>query len=156
MDDKVRAEARAAITKDESLNSISRPLGISGLTLLDWRATDRTHHQSRRADCRHCTNGQLPGEDYAHLLGPYVGGGCLSKLRKDINSLRISDKYPRLIDKPADAIPAFHPSRLVHRIQAIAPKSQAAAPPLTRPEDLLARRNRRTERGPLTVPSPQG
>jgi hypothetical protein len=118
-DDKVRAVARAAITSGESLNSISKRLGISRSTLRDWR--NHPDHRARPADCPRCTNGQLPGTDYGHLLGLYLGDGCLSALKKDVYSLRIAcdDKYPRLIDEAAGAISALHPSRPVHRVQAI-------------------------------------
>jgi hypothetical protein len=119
MYDEVRAVARAAIATDESLNSISKRLGISRSTLRDWR--DRPDHNARPSDRPRCTNGQLPGADYANLLGLYLGDGSLSKLKKDVYSLRIAcdDKYPRLIDEAAAAIAALHPSRPVHRVQAI-------------------------------------
>ncbi|HEY0687760.1 MAG TPA: helix-turn-helix domain-containing protein [Kribbella sp.] len=118
-DDKVRAVARAAIASGESLNSISKHLGISRSTLRDWR--DHPDHKARPSHCPHCTNGQLPGADYAHLLGLYLGDGCLSKLKKDVYSLRIAcdDKYPRLTHEAAGAISALHPSRPVHRVRAI-------------------------------------
>jgi hypothetical protein len=118
-DDEVRAAARAAIATAESLNSISKRLGVSRSTLRDWR--DRPDHKALSSDCARCTNERLPGGDYAHLLGLYLGDGCLSKLKKDVYSLRIAcdDKYPRLIDEAAAAIAALHPSRPVHRVQAI-------------------------------------
>jgi hypothetical protein len=118
-DDEVRAVARAAIASGESLNSISRRLGISRSTLRDWR--DHPDHKARPSACPRCTTGQLPGADYGHLLGLYLGDGCLSALKKNVYSLRIAcdDKYPRLIDEAAAAIAALHPSRPVHRVQAI-------------------------------------
>jgi transposase-like protein len=54
-DDEVRAVARAAIATDESLNSISKRLGISRSTLRDWR--DRPDHQARPVACQRCTTG---------------------------------------------------------------------------------------------------
>jgi hypothetical protein len=118
-DDEVRAVARAAIASGESLNSISKCLGISRSTLRDWR--DHPDHKARSSDCPRCRDGQLPGTDYGHLLGLYLGDGCLSALKKDVYSLRIAcdDRYPRLIDEAAAAISALHPSRPVHRVQAI-------------------------------------
>ncbi|MFI5708009.1 transcriptional regulator [Kribbella sp. NPDC051620] len=98
---------------------MSRLLGVSRATLRDWR--DGPGAKVRLTDCPRCTDGQLPGADYAHLLGLYLGDGCLSALKKGVYSLRIAcdNKYPRLIDEAATATAALHPSRPVHRVQAV-------------------------------------
>jgi hypothetical protein len=118
-DERMRAAARAAIAAGESLNSVSKWLGVSRATLRDWR--DRSGGAVRTNDCPRCSEGKLPAAPFAHLLGLYLGDGCLSALKKDVYSLRIAcdDKYPRLIDEAADAIAAVHPSRPVHRVQAV-------------------------------------
>jgi hypothetical protein len=119
-DDEVRIAARTAMSAGESLNSISKRLGISRSALREWR--DRPERPKRSTDCPRCrTEGQLPGEDYAQLFGLYLGDGCLSALKKDVYSLRIAcdDKYLRLINEAAAAVAALHPSRPVHRVQAV-------------------------------------
>lgn len=118
-DDEVRAAARAAIANGESLNSISKRAGISRSTLRTWR--DNPQPKVRLTNCPRCADGQLASADYAHLLGLYLGDGCLSALKKGVYSLRIAcdDKYPRLIDEAAGAIAALHPNRPVHRVQAV-------------------------------------
>lgn len=118
-DGETRSIALAAIAAGESLNSISKRLGVSRATLRDWR--DREGRASYPSDCPRCTNGKLPAAPYAHLLGLYLGDGCLSKHRRDVYALRIAcdDAYPRLIDEAASAIADVHPTRPCHRVQAV-------------------------------------
>ena len=115
----MRAAARTAMESGASLNSISKHFGVSRATLRDWR--DRTDPKQRPTDCARCSNGQVPAAHYVHLLGLYLGDGFLSALKKDVYSLRIAcdDKYPRLIDEAEAAILAVHPTRPVHRVQAV-------------------------------------
>lgn len=119
-DEQTRAIALAAISAGgESLNAISKRLGVSRATLRDWR--DREGRRSYPSDCPRCTNGNLPAASYAHLLGLYLGDGCLSKHRREVYALRIAcdDAYPRLIDEAEAAIVDVHPSRPVYRVQAV-------------------------------------
>jgi hypothetical protein len=103
----------------ESLNSISKRLGVSRAALRDWR--DHSEPSGARpTDCPLCDPDQasLPAAAYAHLLGLYLGDGCVSALKKGVYSLRIAcdDKYPRLIDEAAAAISAVYPSRRTYRV----------------------------------------
>ena len=118
-DEQVRAVARAAMASGESLNAISKRLGVSRATLREWR--DRTDRRPYPSGCPRCMDVELAEASYAHLLGLYLGDGCLSKHRRDVYSLRIAcdDAYPRLIDEAEAAIVAVHPSRPVHRVQAV-------------------------------------
>jgi hypothetical protein len=115
-DEQVRGVALEAMAAGESLNSISKWLGVSRSTLRDRPAVGR-----ELAACPRCSGGELPRAAYALLLGLYLGDGCLSKLKKDVYSLRIAcdQAYPRLIDEAAQAIAAVHPGRPVHRVQAV-------------------------------------
>ena len=103
----------------ESLNGISKRLGVSRATLRDWR--DREGRQPYPSDCPRCTDGNLPAASYAHLLGLYLGDECLSKHRREVYALRIAydDAYPRLIVEAEAAVVAVHPSRPAHRVQAV-------------------------------------
>ncbi|HEY3562875.1 MAG TPA: transcriptional regulator [Kribbella sp.] len=118
-DERTRAFALAAIGSGESLNSISKLLGISRAALRDWQ--DRPSGAGRVSECPRCGTGSLDTPSYAHLLGLYLGDGCLSRHRRDVYALRIAcdDAYPRLIDEAEDAVRAVHPSRPVHRAQAV-------------------------------------
>ena len=93
------------MARGESLNSISKRLGVSRAALREWR--DRTYQRKTPAStCPRCRpeHADLPRASYAHLLGLYLGDGCVSLLRKGVYSLRIAcdDKYPRLIDEAAE------------------------------------------------------
>jgi hypothetical protein len=118
-DEQTRLIGLAAMAVGESLNSISKRLGVSRSTLRDWR--DRPLPSSHPSNCPRCADGTLPESSYSHLLGLYLGDGCLSGHRRDVYALRIAcdDKYPRLIDEAATAIAAVHPNRPVHRVQAV-------------------------------------
>jgi len=118
-DEEMRAAARDAMAEGESLNAISKRLGVSRATLRDWRG--REGRRTYPSGCPRCTNEQLAEASYAHLLGLYLGDGCLSKHRRDVYALRIAcdDAYPRLIDEAEAAIVEVHPSRPVHRVQAV-------------------------------------
>ncbi|WP_433022289.1 helix-turn-helix domain-containing protein [Kribbella sp. CA-294648] len=118
-DRRVRRLAVEALAAGETLSAVSRRLGVSRATLRDW--LKRPDPKLRPTECPRCAEGQLPSADYAHLLGLYLGDGCLSALKKGVYSLRIAcdDRYPRLIDEAAGAIEAIHPNRPVHRVQAV-------------------------------------
>jgi hypothetical protein len=121
-DESLRATALAAIATGESLNAISMRLGVSRSTLRTWR--DRgDEHRPRPTLCPRCSpdHTELPSGPYAHLLGLYLGDGCVSQLRKGVYSLRITcdDKYPRLIDEAADVIAQVHPNRPVFRVTSV-------------------------------------
>ncbi|MFI5734709.1 helix-turn-helix domain-containing protein [Kribbella sp. NPDC051587] len=117
-DEKVRIEAREAMARGESLSAIGKRLGVSRSTLRDWR--DNADREPRSSGCPRCTEQPMSAE-YAHLLGWYLGDGCLSEHRRQVYALRIAcdDKYPRLTDEVAAVIAAVHPTRPVHRTQAI-------------------------------------
>ncbi|GAA1703148.1 hypothetical protein GCM10009745_58220 [Kribbella yunnanensis] len=116
-DEKMRAVAREAMASGASLNAISKRLGVSRSALREWRDDP----EPRSGSCPRCSSGALDRASYAHLLGWYLGDGCLSEHRRKVYALRIAcdDKYPRLIDEVAAVVIAIHPSRPVHRVQAV-------------------------------------
>ena len=118
-DEKMRCLALAAMVAGDSLNAISKRLGVSRATLRDWR--ERDGRRPYPSGCPRCMDGTLPAASYAHLLGLYLGDGCLSMHRKGVYALRIAcgDAYPRLIDEAEAALVEVHPSRPVHRVQAV-------------------------------------
>ncbi|TCC16997.1 helix-turn-helix domain-containing protein [Kribbella speibonae] len=118
-DERTREIALAAIAAGESLNSVSKRLGISRAALRDWR--DCGERPARPSECPQGGSGSLDRPSYAHLLGLYLGDGCLSRHRRDVYALRIAcdDIYPRLINEAESVVRAVHPSRPVHRVQAV-------------------------------------
>jgi hypothetical protein len=121
-DDEVRSAALGRIARGESLNSISKSIGVSRAALRDWRDNPE-RSGARPADCPRCDPAVagLPRAEYAHLLGLYLGDGCLSALKKGVYSLRIAcdNRYPRLIDEVAAAIEAVYPTRRTYRVAAV-------------------------------------
>lgn len=105
--------ALALLADGRSLNSVSKQLGVSRSTLRDWRARPEAALQRSPTTChRCCAEPTLPPEQpYAHLLGLYLGDGCVSLLKRGVYSLRIAccDAYPALIDECAESIGAVRP-----------------------------------------------
>ncbi|WP_350276846.1 transcriptional regulator [Kribbella sp. HUAS MG21] len=118
-DERMRTIALAAMGAGESLNSVSKRLGISRAALREWR--DRGERPLRPSECPRCGTGTLDAPSYAQLLGLYLGDGCLSRHRRDVYALRIAcdDVYPRLIDEAEGVVRAVHPGRPVHRVRAV-------------------------------------
>jgi hypothetical protein len=118
-DEHTREIALAAMAAGESLNAISMRLGVSQAALRGWR--DGKVRGTPPSNCPRCGSGTLDASSYAHLLGLYLGDGCLSRHRRDVCALRIAcdDLYPRLINEAAAAMGVVHPSRSVHRVRAV-------------------------------------
>ncbi|MEV6412895.1 helix-turn-helix domain-containing protein [Kribbella sp. NPDC051718] len=114
----MRGRARELLAAGETLSAVSRLLGVSRATLRDWR--DRAGAEYGPVDCPLCTNGKPAAGPYAHLLGLYLGDGCLSVGKKQVYALRVAcdNKYPRLIDEAEASMCAVHPTRPVRRVQA--------------------------------------
>ncbi|WP_145810491.1 transcriptional regulator [Kribbella amoyensis] len=113
-----RSAALAALRSGESLSSVSRRLGPSRATLRAWR--EEAPRDADPTACPRCTGRGLDSASYAHLIGLYLGDGCLSKLAKGVYSLRIAcdTAYPRLISEATESIVAVHPTRPVHLTRA--------------------------------------
>ena len=105
-----------------SLNSLSRRYGVSRAALRDWRdhpERDRSAFVQGSA-CPSCTGAEVSRDDYAYLLGMYLGDGCISALHKGVYSLRVScdARYPGIIKEVCSAIAAVKPTANVHRVRA--------------------------------------
>ncbi|GAB3598771.1 hypothetical protein GCM10027446_29820 [Angustibacter peucedani] len=95
-------------------SGVSRQTGISRSTLRAWQSDGGRYAAATapRAGCprRH----PLDGVPYAHLLGLYLGDGCISALRKGVFSLRIScdARYPGVVDECAASMAAVLANRV--------------------------------------------
>lgn len=102
---------------------ISRMLGIPRKTIDDWRRGKVPRATSGIDEsCAQCGNEvhdlQRLGEDYAYLLGVYLGDGVISEHRRKVYKLRVvlDNKYPAIIDEVALAAAAVMPANTVGRL----------------------------------------
>lgn len=107
--------------------AIAREVGVSRERVKVWTASDRdallrSHEMATReqlCDGSCSSVDHLPVNEYALLLGYYLGDGCISLGRKGVYALRIicADAYPGLMDECAAAMRAVVPSNSVVRIR---------------------------------------
>ncbi len=119
-DDATRSRVAAEIARGVSLNSLSKRLGINRSTIREWR--DHPLPESRQSDCPHCTSSvPLNAHAYAYLLGLYLGDGCISALKNDVFSLRITcdTKYSLVIHEASEAIGLVRPGTRTFQVNKI-------------------------------------
>jgi hypothetical protein len=101
----IRAEALALVEPGLNDCEISRRLGIPRSTIRDWR---RPTYVSRRTTpletCPRCWRStkriRCTPEDYAALLGLYLGDGCISSGPRTMRlRVALDAKYPMIIDE---------------------------------------------------------
>ncbi|MEU6234210.1 transcriptional regulator [Kitasatospora sp. NPDC047058] len=106
-----------------TISQVSRATGISRFAIRAW-ASGAVPSPRMTAECP-VPHGRLdpsrPRADYAYLLGPYLGDGCISRGRRDVHALRIAcgDVWPGLIDECARAVAAVMPQNKVIRVRAV-------------------------------------
>lgn len=116
----VRRHAVALIESGFSLRSISMATGISRATLHDWREHPEMG-ASPRAACPRCAAQPTlpePPDDYAYLLGLYLGDGCISRAgakNKQVWKLRVmcADAWPGLMLECVRAMRSVRPGSKV-------------------------------------------
>jgi hypothetical protein len=88
---------------------IARRTGIPRETVRHWRT------KPRRRERPGFNAAAVPGDEYAYLLGLYLGDGCLSRLPRDVYALRITldERYVSIIDLCVDAVRAVMPGNRV-------------------------------------------
>jgi hypothetical protein len=97
------------LAEGSTLSSVSRGTGVARATLREWASTGGTY----RARAHGCPRGDgIDDHAYAHLLGVYLGDGCLSPHPRGVYALRIAcdARYPRLIDECADSMRRLLPN----------------------------------------------
>jgi hypothetical protein len=110
-----RTAARRLLEAGTSLNRTSQHLGVSYSAIRAWREAGWQSAPAARAACFRC--GPVPGPPpdaraYAHLLGLYLGDGCISAHARGVYALRIAccDDYPALMDECEESMRAVHAS----------------------------------------------
>jgi hypothetical protein len=102
----------------EGLNDceISRRTGIHRRTVCGWRHNGppgRRGAGTARGGCQVCGQAPLDGEQYAYLLGTYLGDGCLAKVRRTWCLRVVQDqRYRALIERCAAAMAAVSARRV--------------------------------------------
>jgi Helix-turn-helix domain len=126
----VRQQALKAISNGEGFASASRAMGISRSTLRDWWR--HPYSRNPRSLCPRCDASPSlpdPRDQYAYLLGLYLGDGCISRNRnKNVWAMRImcADAYPGLLEECKDAIRAIRPENIVYTVQRVGCKEVGA------------------------------
>jgi hypothetical protein len=99
----IRAEALALVSAGLNDCEISRRLGIPRRTILDWRRPPEQRYTRRVITevCPRCWQPAKPirftAEDYAELLGLYLGDGCISEgARTTRLRIALDAKYVRM------------------------------------------------------------
>ncbi|GAA2153136.1 hypothetical protein GCM10009844_37170 [Nocardioides koreensis] len=112
----VRQQALDRLRSGATLSEVSRELSVSRSTLRCWREQGPRPEQ---ACCPACEDSDLPGPEYAALLGYYLGDGCLSEAARYV-ALRIScdTQYPLVVHDVVAAVTAVHSTRAAFRVTA--------------------------------------
>jgi hypothetical protein len=117
----VRARAAELLAGGLSLNATSKRLGVSRATLREWR-DNPAQADNRPTDCPRCNRSvALDTWAYSHLLGLYLGDGCISSGRKQVYSLRITcdQRYPRLIAETRGSLAAVRPGAKTYLVATV-------------------------------------
>ena len=118
----VRNDACARMRRGESFRAVSLSTGIDQFILRNWYYGPR--RDSLREPCPRCVLPQRlpePGDDYAYLLGLYLGDGCISVVgdpRKGVWVMRIAcaDAWPGLVNECIAAMMAVRPGNKVNAV----------------------------------------
>ncbi|HEX3004860.1 MAG TPA: helix-turn-helix domain-containing protein [Angustibacter sp.] len=96
-----RAAALAMLRSGRSLNRTSREVGVSRSTLRVWLRHDGAYAPRVKARATCPRDGDLDEVAYAHLLGLYLGDGCLSAHARSVFALRVAcdSRYIDLLDE---------------------------------------------------------
>jgi len=107
-------EVRRLIASGMNDCAISRTTGVPRTTVLDWRNSP-PKRLFRPLDCASHDYSTLPSQEYAYLLGLYLGDGCISRMGR-VWRLRIAldSKYPGIIDTCRKAIDVVMPGQHAH------------------------------------------
>lgn len=111
------SNAMALIQQGTRDCEVARMTGVPRSTVRDWRQGRGIQGRAKDAACPVCTSheaGTFPRQDYAYLLGMYLGDGDIS-MQTRTPRLRISLdlKWPGVVTQCADALRAVLPHNAV-------------------------------------------
>jgi hypothetical protein len=106
------ANSLALADEGRSATEIGKLLGVPRATVRGWMRGRVPRRTRPREDLEN-----LPSQ-YVHLLGLYLGDGCLSAHPRDVYKLRISldARYPCLMQECEDSILAVMPCSRLNRV----------------------------------------
>jgi hypothetical protein len=114
----LRQEAAELIARGVNDCEISRRLGVPRETVRDWRApryVPRSTHRCPRC-WRRTTPVSFTADDYAELLGLYLGDGHISAgARTERLRIMLDAKYPVIVDEAAALLARVVPGNRVGR-----------------------------------------
>ena len=121
----IRAEAERLIVAGINDCEIARRTGIPRATVRDWRRptyVPRRDHLRECETCPRCWRASRPirftPEDYAELLGFYLGDGCISDHpRTQRMRITLDAKYPGLIEKARSLLTRCFPNNSVDLVK---------------------------------------
>lgn len=121
--DDVVAAALERAAAGASKAAIARELGVARSTVRGWLNGEQRSLACRdsRGRAQRCDGGcvvpeALDGQNYAYLLGQYLGDGCISAVKRSFRlRLTCCDEYPGIMDECEQAIRAVRPEAHVHR-----------------------------------------
>jgi hypothetical protein len=105
-----RRLALEALAGESTLSEVSRVTGVARSTLREWQATGGTYKNPGTSMCPRTR--PVDGAAYAHLLGLYLGDGCLSRHARGVYALRIAcdATYTSLVEECAGSMRATLPN----------------------------------------------
>jgi hypothetical protein len=105
------------LEQGSSLSTVSRRHGVTRSTLREWRDNPENVPPIQ---CPQCQGAPLAADSYSHLLGLYLGDGCLSACRRGVYMLRIScdARYRRLVAEAVESISLVRPGVSVFKVTA--------------------------------------
>jgi hypothetical protein len=120
----VRAAALALIQQGLNDCEVSRRLGIPRRTILDWRRPTYVPRKLAvpRETCPRCWRAAKPmrftPEDYAELLGIYLGDGCISRGPRTFRlRIALDLRYPKIIEDTRQLLERCFPHNTVDVIR---------------------------------------
>ncbi len=107
-----RSAALDLVRQGTSLNAVSRHLGVSRATIRAWVQSNGDYSARTRGRAICPRDGALDEVAYAHLLGLYLGDGCLSAHPRSVFALRIAcdARYVDLLDECERSMRAVLPN----------------------------------------------
>jgi hypothetical protein len=114
-------EARRLYATGLTAADVARLMGLPWGTVAHWCRGDRRPPDVDRTVCPRCTGATLDHEQYAYLLGQYLGDGHITTGRRSVHCLSIfcADIYPDVRAEVASALSAVLPASKVSTVQRI-------------------------------------
>ncbi|MFJ8181972.1 transcriptional regulator [Streptomyces sp. NPDC096105] len=116
-----RRRALQLVAQGRSLNAVSKEMGVSRYAIRSWRTRIEPLRRAGTSCPRCQATPGVPDDPgaYAHLLGLYLGDGCISTHRRGVYYMRVvlDEAWPGVIDECEAALRAVRPDNSVCRVR---------------------------------------